>query len=341
MTSTLECASASADRISCPRSDQCAPSTIVESYCFTVREGEPPALIPHSDELCDALSAGTTAEEKRQNLCGVLSNMACADAPSDPCIVLATFTLNANGAISDVVMCGSRPLVYSNEVLLDLLLCAHSTAQGPKGDQGDPGPRGPQGDPGPRGDPGPTGAKGDTGAQGPQGVPGAEGPKGGTGPQGPPGSSTIPNLAAIIRTNWPHDKLWTMQDLMKDGLLVTFTRKVIPTTPHGPAWFIVTTEIVDPPHGLIVITDVLGASITMAQPTTARFMPVPIFEPAFISSMKKLKQKRAMVRVMLRCDFLIDEKKIAVDGNFLGANMPSGDGIPGGEFESWFFLETD
>jgi len=40
--------------------------------------------------------------------------------------------------------------------------------------------------------------------------------------------------------------------------------------------------------------------------------------------------------VTLKCDFILDCNGNAVDGNFLRANFPTGDGIEGGTFESWF-----
>jgi hypothetical protein len=43
-----------------------------------------------------------------------------------------------------------------------------------------------------------------------------------------------------------------------------------------------------------------------------------------------------MVRVTLKCDFIVDEQGLPVDGNFLKGRRPTGDGIPGGTFESWF-----
>jgi hypothetical protein len=46
----------------------------------------------------------------------------------------------------------------------------------------------------------------------------------------------------------------------------------------------------------------------------------------------------ALCRVMVRCDFLIDANGQAVDGNHLSGAVPTGDGTPGGTFESWFLL---
>lgn len=44
--------------------------------------------------------------------------------------------------------------------------------------------------------------------------------------------------------------------------------------------------------------------------------------------------------VTLRCDFLLDGRGLAVDGGHLGGVLPSGRGVPGGLFESWFSLRT-
>ncbi|HEX8468591.1 MAG TPA: hypothetical protein VF620_12380 [Allosphingosinicella sp.] len=48
----------------------------------------------------------------------------------------------------------------------------------------------------------------------------------------------------------------------------------------------------------------------------------------------------APVRVVLRCDFVLDEAGTPIDGNFLAAKLPTGDGIAGGLFESWLTIEV-
>jgi hypothetical protein len=45
--------------------------------------------------------------------------------------------------------------------------------------------------------------------------------------------------------------------------------------------------------------------------------------------------------VTLRCDFLLDCRGRPVDGNHLAGRVPTGDGVPGGTFESWFTLVDD
>jgi hypothetical protein len=47
------------------------------------------------------------------------------------------------------------------------------------------------------------------------------------------------------------------------------------------------------------------------------------------------------VFVTLHCDFLVDCQGHAVDGNHLGGRLPTGDGVPGGDFMSWFRVTDD
>jgi hypothetical protein len=47
------------------------------------------------------------------------------------------------------------------------------------------------------------------------------------------------------------------------------------------------------------------------------------------------------VHITIKCDFLIDCHGRAVDGNHIGGRLPSGNGTPGGTFESWFTVVSD
>jgi hypothetical protein len=47
------------------------------------------------------------------------------------------------------------------------------------------------------------------------------------------------------------------------------------------------------------------------------------------------------VYITLKCDFILDCHGVAVDGNHIGGALPSGDGIRGGTFESWFRVVPD
>jgi len=48
-----------------------------------------------------------------------------------------------------------------------------------------------------------------------------------------------------------------------------------------------------------------------------------------------------VIHVTLRCDFIVDCLKRPVDGNHLSGLLPTGDGIAGGTFESWFVIVDD
>jgi hypothetical protein len=47
------------------------------------------------------------------------------------------------------------------------------------------------------------------------------------------------------------------------------------------------------------------------------------------------------IQVTIRCDFLLDCNDNPVDGDHLRGRLPTGNGVPGGVFESWFRLITD
>lgn len=44
------------------------------------------------------------------------------------------------------------------------------------------------------------------------------------------------------------------------------------------------------------------------------------------------------IKVALKSDFIQDKDEKALDGNFIGGKLPSGNGFQGGDFESWFKL---
>jgi hypothetical protein len=48
-----------------------------------------------------------------------------------------------------------------------------------------------------------------------------------------------------------------------------------------------------------------------------------------------------IIHVTLKCDFIVDCRRQAVDGNHLGGRLPTGDRVPGGTFESWFRVVDD
>jgi hypothetical protein len=47
------------------------------------------------------------------------------------------------------------------------------------------------------------------------------------------------------------------------------------------------------------------------------------------------------VLITIKCEFLLDCEGHAVDGNHIGGRLPTGNGTPGGTFESWFTVVSD
>ena len=47
------------------------------------------------------------------------------------------------------------------------------------------------------------------------------------------------------------------------------------------------------------------------------------------------------VYITLKCDFILDCHDVPVDGDHLGGLLPSGNGVRGGTFESWFYVVPD
>jgi hypothetical protein len=110
----------------CNRQQQCAPGTIIESFQLLVHEaGEdtPPAVTGISDALCEALTAQfNDVEERRNKLCEASLGL-CSTPAKNPCLCLATVQLNKDGTIGNIDSCTCRSALFSNSVLLEMILC--------------------------------------------------------------------------------------------------------------------------------------------------------------------------------------------------------------------------
>jgi hypothetical protein len=103
---------------SCDDRRSCEPGTWVESYCVRVREG-PGTTLPDptcTPEVLDHLGAGRV-HDAIYALAGE-----CDSAPSDPCITLATIESAGEGTL-EVVEHATRAVAPTNQVLLQLIAC--------------------------------------------------------------------------------------------------------------------------------------------------------------------------------------------------------------------------
>lgn len=64
-------------------------------------------------------------------------------------------------------------------------------------------------------------------------------------------------------------------------------------------------------------------------------------DPDYLGDRARRSLHNVVIYVSLRCDFIPDCRGIPVDGNHLRGKLPSGDGVQGGLFESWFEVCDD
>ena len=158
------------------------------------------------------------------------------------------------------------------------------------------------------------------------------------------GDGTHTKLPQIIDVSWEHDGVMDASVFEGEGLIVTFSQEVVALAQEGRAWFIVTIEqTVSEPNlpgmlpGTIQVQRVLEEEVNITG-NQATFKPREDFVEAIRGSVAD--EGKTMCRIVLRCDFLVDKENqaLVVDGDFLRGVLPSGDGVPGGIFESWFFI---
>lgn len=104
----------------CNTREQAAAGTVVESYCLSIRDGVP-ASAPQGlgERACNSLFE---IKEDRHKLLGAALDESCPAPPENSCIPLATVLLQ-DGTIGDPDCFTYRPMVYSNTVLLEMILC--------------------------------------------------------------------------------------------------------------------------------------------------------------------------------------------------------------------------
>jgi hypothetical protein len=147
-------------------------------------------------------------------------------------------------------------------------------------------------------------------------------------------------LTHIVGINWPHGgevSLSQLQDEMGGRLEVRFDRRLRPAegdaTGINPFTFVVQ-------YGGVQ-QDIEFLSWETAVPPTLEEDCRAVFtvDPDYIEGRQSI--AGSFVYVTLRCDFVLDCHENAVDGNHLGGRLPSGDGVPGGVFKSWFHVVPD
>ena len=153
-------------------------------------------------------------------------------------------------------------------------------------------------------------------------------------------------LTHICHINWPHGGVVRREDVEKilHELRVSFDRRLRPAAPGpcGPSGVSACTFVVQYGGGT---EDLDFVPIQRNRPPYVDHDCVAVYaigdnvEDASVDVPYDYLEGH-IVYITLKCDFILDCHGVAVDGNHIGGLLPSGDGVRGGTFESWFRVAT-
>jgi hypothetical protein len=145
-------------------------------------------------------------------------------------------------------------------------------------------------------------------------------------------------LTHICDVNWPHGgkiSLRTLREGKRGELRIRFDRELREYDTDGrgvnPYTFVVQYST-GPAESLEFLPYPDDAPPRLENGHTAVFT----IDPDYLNERARRAIVDRVVYVSLRCDFIQDCRGIPVDGTHLRGRLPSGDGVQGGLFESWF-----
>jgi hypothetical protein len=152
-------------------------------------------------------------------------------------------------------------------------------------------------------------------------------------------------LTHIVHTNWTHGGEVTLAQLneeMGGRLEVSFDRK--PQPPEGEATGVNPFTFLVQYGGVQQDLEFLPAADDGRPHLEDDCRAVYRIDPDYINADRPADRKQydrhsivgSVVYVTIKCDFILDCHSNPVDGDFLRGLLPTGDGVPGGVFESWF-----
>jgi hypothetical protein len=210
-----------------------------------------------------------------------------------------------------------------------------------------------------------TRAPGAAGKQGPPGPQGPAGAKGDKGDKGDPGTYVPPDLTHVSSVSWQHGTSIRLATLLQKGLTVTFDKSGVWEDDLNDQ-----TIILLAPHPASVGTDPEAQTecfcqvkiehmdfvpsghsnaggvpkLVAATTKTLCIKAVVFFDHVTLQELVRAFQTVVM-RLLIRGDLIRDAKDppFALDADNLpafwaGAQPATGDGVPGGTYESWFQL---
>jgi hypothetical protein len=142
------------------------------------------------------------------------------------------------------------------------------------------------------------------------------------------------HLTHIVGINWPHGGQVDLAELRSWGgrLEVRFDRKI--EGPEGNKRGVSHFTLMVQYGGIQRDVEFLPADHDHPPQLEDDCLAVFTIDPGYLGVEDNIAGND--VFVTLKCDFIIDCLGQAVDGNHLRGELPSGDGAPGGTFESWF-----
>lgn len=146
-------------------------------------------------------------------------------------------------------------------------------------------------------------------------------------------------LTHIVDINWPHGGEVTLDqinDEMNGRLVVRFDRKLLPAdgerTGINPFTFVVQYGGVQQAMEFLPYDG--DYPPTLEEDCQAVFKIDPDYLREHRGRNRSIVEN--LVYVTIKCNYILDCHNNPVDGDFLRARFPTGDGVPGGVFESWF-----
>lgn len=149
-------------------------------------------------------------------------------------------------------------------------------------------------------------------------------------------------LTHIVHVNWPHGGEVTLDRLREEmggRLEIVFDRKLMPAdgdaTGISPFTFFV--EYGGVQHDIEFLPFDGDHAPLLEDDCRAVFTIDPDYIRTRYDDHRRAENIAGdMVYVTLECDFILDCHGNPVDGDFLRGLFPTGDGVPGGKFKSWF-----
>lgn len=149
-------------------------------------------------------------------------------------------------------------------------------------------------------------------------------------------------LTHIVGVNWPHGgevSLSALRDEMQGKLKVRFDRKLFEA--DGDATGINAYTFVVQYGGVQQQVEFLPFDLDHPPGVEDDCTAVFTIDEDYTSPKGRFSLANNVVYVTLKCDFILDCHEKPVDGNHLRGRLPSGNGTPGGVFESWFRVVPD